>query len=107
MARHTRYTGTGAINIDLAPDTGFQLIEFRVHLSAGGEAGNLVLSVDSGDGAAYDAVLETTAMVGLTDHVYLPTMPRQFSKGDELNVAYANNAAGTTYGVELIWTPAN
>jgi hypothetical protein len=42
MARHTRYTGAGAINIDFAPETGFQLVEFRIHLSVGGAAGNLM-----------------------------------------------------------------
>jgi hypothetical protein len=105
MARHTRHTGTGAIDIDLAPDTGFQLVEFRIHLSAGGAAGNLILSVDSGAGAEYDAVLVTEAMVGVADYVYLPTMPRQFGKGDELNISYAANAAGTTYGIEIVWAP--
>jgi len=100
--RFSRSTGALAIASSVAPKQSFQLEEVRVHLSGVGGAGDLTLSVNSGAGAVYDAVLVTQDMTALADYFYLPSKPLQFQKGDEIDVVWAN--AGTkTYGVEIVW----
>lgn len=89
--------GTGAVAIALthAIPGPCELLNVEVHLSAAAGAENLVISRDSILGAAYDAVLSTTAMNGLTDVHYLPTVPIQFQPGDVLSIAFANSGSAT------------
>jgi hypothetical protein len=101
--RVQRATGAANIAMTVAPAVAFQIEEVRVHLSAGGAATNLTITVDSGTAAAYDIVLLTQAMNGVTDLVWQPDRPYIFSAGDEIDIAYANGGAAT-YGVEVIYS---
>jgi len=80
----------------------WQLESIRIHLSAGGAATNLTATVDAGAGAAYDVVIATQAMGGVTDYFYKPDFPIPFGPDDELDIAYANGD-GATYGIEVYY----
>lgn len=100
--RVIRATGPAAIATALTPVTAFQLEEIRLHLDAGGAAGDLTVTLDSAAGATYDTVFLTQAMLGITDLVWQPTRPYIFSAGDVINVAYAANVAD--YGLEIYFS---
>jgi len=103
MRRHSRATGAVAIAHTLAPTTQFQLNEVRVHLSAGGAATNLTITLVSSVAVAYNQVLLTQAMAGVSDIILLPAQPHDFVAGDAIVVEYANGG-GATYGVDVIWS---
>ena len=86
----------------VAPGVAWQLESIRVHLSAGGAATNLTVTVDAGAGAVYDVVLATQAMNGVTDYFYKPDFPIPFGPADEIDIAYANGG-GATYGIEVYY----
>jgi hypothetical protein len=91
---------TGAVALTVTPDWAFELMEVRVHLNGAGGAGDLTVKQDAIAGAAYDTVLLTQDMTAVTDLVYIPSNPMQFSRGDKIVVAWAN-AGNKTYGVEV------
>ena len=95
-------TGAEAVDITLAPTTQFRLIEVRAHLSAAGGAGDLTVTVDANQGAAYDTVLKTQDMTLVTDLMYQPDTPFYLDAGDKIKVAWAN-AGEATYGVTLVY----
>ena len=100
----TRATGSAAVATTVAPGAAFRLEEVRIHLSAAGGAGNLTVTLDSGTAAAYDAVLLTQDMTSVTDFVWKPTRPLEFtSASDEIDVAWANSNT-RTYGLEIFHT---
>lgn len=102
--RVQRATGAAAVSMTVAPGVAFQIEEIRVHLSAaGGAVENLTITLDSGVGAAYDTVLLTQAMNAVTDLVWQPPRPYIFSRGDEIDIAYANTNT-RTYGIEVIFS---
>lgn len=96
-----RFTGAVALVAKVSPDSSYELDEVRVHLSAAGGAGSLIIQIDSGEDAAYDTVLLTQDMTAVTDLVWQPTRPIKLAKGDEISLAWAN-ANGRTYGIEVI-----
>jgi hypothetical protein len=97
-----RATGAAAIASTLAPGEYWRLEEIRVHLSAAGGAGNLTAKIDSGAGAAYDVVILTQDMAAVTDLVWTPDRPMDFTDTDELDIAWAN-ASTRTYGLEIVY----
>ena len=98
-----RTTGTsGAINISVDAKSMMVVHEVRIHLSAGGAASNLTITINSGSGAVYDTNLNTQAMSGLTDYVYQPDNPHILFNGDTLDIDYANSG-NATYGVEVVY----
>ena len=103
MRRHSRATGAAAIDFTVAPTTQFQLNEVRVHLSAGGAATNLTITLMAADGPEYSQVLLTQAMGAVTDIILLPAQPHDFVAGDGIVVEYANGGAAT-YGLDVIWS---
>jgi len=105
MRRHSRATGAAAIDFTVAPITQFQLNEVRVHLSAGGAATNLTITLvaAASEGTEYDQVLLTQAMGAVTDVILLPAQPHDFVAGDAIVVEYANGGA-VTYGLDVIWS---
>lgn len=103
--RTTRATGSAAIALTVAPGVPWQLWEIRLHMDAGGAAGNLTITMDAGAGAAYDTLIYTKAMGGIADVVYAFNPPRTFNHAsDELDIAYANGGSAT-YGIEVIFRP--
>jgi len=103
MRRHSRATGAVAIAHTLAPTTQFQLNEVRVHLNAAGAANDLTITLTAAAGAAYNQVLLTQAMAGITDIILLPAQPHDFIAGDAIVIAWLN-AGAVTYGVDVIWS---
>lgn len=98
VANHHRIaygTGAAAIALTHAVPGPCKLLNVEIHLSAAAGAENLTISKDSALGAAYDAALNVTAMNGLTDVHYMPTVPVLFESGDVLSVAFANSATRT------------
>ncbi len=106
MARFWRRTGAAGTNIDetFTPEIPFQLEEIRIHLSADGVANDLTVTLDADASAAaeYNAVILSQAMAGVTDIVYQPDRPLQFSKDDELAIAWTKGA-DVIWGVEVIF----
>ena len=100
--RVQRATGALAVDMTIAPGVAWQLESIRIHLSAGGAATNLTATVDAGAGAAYDVVIATQAMGGVTDYFYKPDFPIPFGPDDELDIAYTNGD-GATYGIEVYY----
>jgi len=100
--RRHQATGAAALSQTISPGCAFQLEHVKVHLSAAGGAGDLTVSIDADQGAAYDIVLKTQDMTAVTDLVWSPERPLTFENGDKIVVAWAN--AGTkTYGLEVGW----
>lgn len=96
-----RFTGAVALVAKVSPDSSCELDEVRIHLSAAGGAGDLIIQINSGGGAAYDTVLLKQDMTAVTDLVWQPTRPIKLAKGDEIDLAWAN-ANSRTYGIEVI-----
>ena len=86
-----RETGTGAIALDIEATSNIRVIGIMLHLGTAGGAEDLIVSIDSGAGAAYDTVLVSQSMDGLI-----------IPQGDTLNVAFANTAAAT-YGITVLY----
>ena len=94
-------TGAGAINTTGAALTSQATLEaITIHVGVAANAvENLVVTVDAIDGAAYDTVLLTQAMAGVTD-VALTDLGIPLYAGDALKVLWANTD-GRTIGVRL------
>jgi hypothetical protein len=102
-AKKFYFTGTGAIAASApAAPGGSKLNAVLLHLSVGGAVGDLTVKLNSVKDAAYDTIFETQAMSGVTDYTFIPTNPVVLSEGDSIDVAYAANAGGTTYGLQII-----
>ena len=99
-----RHTTDVAVDRNIAPGRAWQLESIRMHLSVGGAATNLTVTVDAGAGAAYDVVLVTQDMNGVTDYFYKPDFPIPFGPSDEINIAYANGG-GAVIGTEVYFQP--
>ena len=100
--RIQRATGAAAVAMTIAPGVPWQLESIRIHLDAGGAAGDLTATVDSGTDPVYDVVILTQAMVGVTDFIYKPDFPIPFGPDDELDIAYTNTGPAT-YGIEVYY----
>lgn len=98
----TNATGAAAIATSYAPAAPAYLENITVHLSAAPTtAGSLTIKLNANDGAAYDTVLLSQSMVGLTDFMYQPDRPILIESGDAIDVAYAN-ADTKTYGLRIV-----
>ena len=100
----TAATGSGAIATSYAPSAAFWLDAITVHLSAAPTtAGDLTVTLDAADGAAYDTVLFSLdpSEQSDTDVVYIPDQPLLCVSGDAIAVAYPNTD-GRTYGLRII-----
>ena len=100
----TAATGSGAIATSYAPSAAFWLDAITIHLSAAPTtAGDLTVTLDATDGAAYDTVLFSLdpSEQSDTDVVYIPDQPLLCVSGDAIAVAYPNTD-GRTYGLRII-----
>ena len=94
---------SGAISMAVAPTAPWELYEIRVHLDAGGAAGNLTAIADAGMGSKHDTTYWTKAMVGLTDATQTFDPPIRFTHhNDQLDITYANGSSAA-YGVEVVY----
>lgn len=102
---HTQYheaTGAVAIASTLVPGIAWQLESIRVHLSAAGGAGDLTATINHHAGSAFDIVILTQDMTSVVDLVWQPDRPMEYSKKDQLVIAWANGSS-RTYGLEIAW----
>lgn len=90
-------TGTGALALSsgtLSDTT--QVVGIFVHLSAAPtSAGSLTITLNSHLGAAYDTVLQSVDMIGVTDVFFQPEHSLRIVDGDAIDIAYANPDART------------
>jgi len=97
-------TGTGNIAETISPGGNFQIEEFRIHLSAAGAANSLTITIDNGDGAAYDVVVLTQDMTSVTNFIWVPTRPVKCKNlgttASSIVIAWTNGSS-RTYGLEL------
>jgi len=96
-------TGAGNISVEVDPGRAFALESVKLHLSAAGAANNLTVTFDAGAGAAYDTVLLTQDMTTVTDLVWQPDSPLEFSSGDKIAIAWVNGSS-RTYGLTVKWS---
>lgn len=100
-----RVSGAAAMSVVISHNKPWQLSEIRLHLGAGGAASDLTVTIDSSSGSAFDTVLYTKAMSGVTDVDYRwNPEPRFTHKNDKVIIAYAN-AGAATWGLEVIYEP--
>lgn len=84
-----------------------EILEIRIHLSAAATGGTFVVTLNSGNGAAYDTVLSSTAMAAVQD-IWLTnvgvTLAGTGDYQDALNFDWANDEQDEkTVGIEVIW----
>ena len=97
-------TGAAALALTTAVAHAWKLSSVLVHFSAAPTTvEDLVISVDSGSGAAYDTVLFrcTPASSAGTDFVFIPDAEFILASGDEIAVAFTNTDT-RTYGATVI-----
>jgi len=98
-------TGSAAIavsSVAVAAGTSQRLTAVTVHLSAAPTtAGSLTIILNANAGAAYDTLLYSVSMVGVTDLLWQPDQDIYLVAGSAIDVAYAN-ADGRTFGVEIM-----
>ncbi len=98
-----RATGSGALSLVASPGVPWRLEQVRVHLSAVGASGDLVMDVDDGDGAEYNARLLTQPMATISDFVWRPQNGVILGATDDVSVTWAN-AGGVTYGIKITYS---
>jgi hypothetical protein len=99
----SKATGTGAIAFSQAVTETSRLASVTVHFDAAPTTSeNFVITLNSGDGAAYDTVLFSfdPSSDSTTDLVYLPDGEVYLLAGDALDVSYTNTD-GVTYGLQV------
>jgi len=99
---HSRTLGALAAAVALTPLGEVEILSVRYHADGASAAENLTVEIDSGTGTAYDVVLVTKAMNGLTDYVWIPATPQHVQKGDVLDVNYANSNSDN-WGIEITY----
>lgn len=98
-------TGSAAISSTYT-NVGVGSIEsIAVHLSsAPTSAGSLTVTLDAKAGAAYDTLLKTESMVGVTDLYIRFDPPQRLVAGDKIVIAYTNPDS-RTYGLQVYADP--
>jgi len=78
-----------------------EIAELRIHLStAPTTANDFVITCDAARGSAYDTVVFSKAMTGLTDYIWVPEDEVTFNIDDILVCTYTNTDV-RTLGIEL------
>jgi len=95
-----RETGSGAIAYSLLANSNLRVIGVMLHLDAEGSSEALEAKIDSAAGAAYDTVLISQDMngvsdVNITDGFIIP-------QGDSLSITFANSGSAT-YGLTVLY----
>ena len=101
--RTRRSSGVSAIAVTISPNAPWELEGVRLHLSAGGAATDLTVTMDSAYGSAHDTIVLTQAMNGVANVDYRWSPTQKFTnKNDKVVIAYANGG-GTTWGLEVTY----
>ena len=99
---HDRSTGAAAAAVALTALGEIEILSVRYHADGASAAENLTVEIDSAVATAYDVVLVTKAMNGLTDYVWYPSHPVPVAKGEVVDVNYANSN-GDNWGIEIAY----
>jgi len=100
---HSRTSGgAGAAAVALTPLGEIEILSVRYHADGASAAEDLTVEIDSAVATAYDVVLVTKAMNGLTDYVWYPTHPVQIYKGEVVDVNYGNTN-NDNWGIEIAY----
>lgn len=91
-------TSTGNISHSVTLDKGGVLRSVRLHLGAAGASGTLTVRQDSHAGAAFDTVLYSRDMTGVTDIWYAWQQPVAMAPGDAVLITWTD-PSGT-----VVWT---
>jgi len=102
-------TGSGALSQTLNIDKSCELIEVRLHLGSAATQETFSVSVDSGDGTAYDVVLFAYDMSQdldgnpgvVTDVVWRPDVPVLVNENDDVVLSWTNTDAAT-WGLKIL-----
>ncbi len=104
--RKEYYTDNGDVDESFSPETEWMLFEIRIRLSAVGDAGDLIVKIESdasSTAAEYDTVLLTQDMAAVTDLHWQPTMPIHLEPDDTIDIAWTN-ASTRVYGIEVVYS---
>ena len=83
----------------------YLLIGFKLHLSAAEASGEtLTLTVDANRGPAWDDLLLSKPMIGVTDLLWFPDEPIPMNAKDIIKFSWAT-AGNKTWGLEIITEP--
>lgn len=109
-------TGTADMDQTFKLNQKFRLVFIRCHFSGTSGSADLVISIDSANGSAYDTKLFTVTDAGTTKDVHLRIGAQDtgepsawtFQSGDSVRVQWTNPASGNiTWGVEVGLAPAS
>lgn len=96
-------TGSGALAESTTYAQAFELEEVRIHVGvAAASAENLTVTIDAAAGAAYDTLIKTVAMAGVTDYVWIPDKKSLLKAGDQIDIAWTNTDA-RTWGLTYVY----
>lgn len=98
----SRATGVDAIDFTVDPGQSWMLYEVRLHLGGAGGDELFTVTLDSGAGVEYDALLYSVSVNGSTDVYWQPSTPLHFDEADEVIFALTNGD-GVTYGLEVVY----
>ncbi len=95
-------TGAAALATALTPKTPYKLLSLVLHLSAAATQQTFTATIDATRGTAYDTVLVSQALVGVTDLVRTWTDGFWLEPEDELDCAWTNTDT-KTYGLTVTY----
>lgn len=98
-------TGSSAIALAVNPSGAFRLLRVECHFSAAPTTSeNFTVTLDAGDGAAYDVLLrsEDPSATSATDLVFTFGEGWEFETDDDIDVAFTNTD-GATYGLRVVY----
>jgi hypothetical protein len=96
----TTATGTGNIAVSTSLNKAFRLVAITIHFSTGTN-NSITITLNANAGADYDTVLRTITTSGTTDVFWMPDHELLCKKGDEIDVAWTNDAT-YTYGLRIV-----
>lgn len=93
-------TGSGALSATFTPTNQAYITNVRVHLSSAGTQETFTVYINSAAGTAYDVVLYSVSMAGVTDISWIPSGRLLMNAGDVLTLTWTNTDA-RTWGTEI------
>lgn len=95
------FTGAAAISETIAPGVAFRLLRIEAHWSAAPTTSqSFTVTLDAGDGSAYDTLLDTVnpSTNSDTDLVFGYGVGYEFEHDDAIDIAYTNTDTKTISG---------
>lgn len=99
-------TGVGAISSSVTPNISTKsgrrkIVSVMLHLgTAPSSAGSITLTLSPSLGAAYNALLSTQSLVGVTNYIWTPPSDMYLYGTDALVIVYTNTD-GVTWGMTV------